>query len=73
MAATQAEPFDETTGSLARKAKCLPETVRYYADLGLVPCIRLPNGMRMFQSSARGRVLEVLAARLKNRGGRRGT
>jgi DNA-binding transcriptional MerR regulator len=61
--------FTETTGSLARKAGVLPETVRAYGDMGLIECKRVANGMRMFRPSAVTQVRRILAERLANRGG----
>jgi DNA-binding transcriptional MerR regulator len=68
---TDSELFDQTTGSLARLANVLPETVRAYADLELIECLRLENGVRMFKSSAAARVKEIRAERMAHRGGRR--
>jgi len=62
--------FTETTGSLARKAGVLPETIRLYADQHLIECERLSNGIRMFRPSAALQVQKILAERLGRRGGR---
>jgi DNA-binding transcriptional MerR regulator len=62
--------FTETTGSLARKAGVLPETIRLYADRHLIECERLANGVRMFRPSAALQVQRILAERLGRRGGR---
>lgn len=63
--------YTETTGSTARKAGVLPETVRTYADLGLLDCLRVANGMRMFRADAADRVREIHAERMARRGGSR--
>ena len=63
------EEFTETTGSLARAAGVLPETVRMYGDLGLIECRRLANGMRMFKSGAAEEIKKIRAQRLARRGG----
>ena len=63
------DEFTETTGTLARKAGVLPETVRAYGDMGLIECQRAANGVRMFRPSAAKQVKEILAKRLARRGG----
>jgi hypothetical protein len=68
--ATVKDDFVETTGSLARKAGVLPETVRAYCDLGLIDCRRAANGVRMFRADAVREVRRILARRLAHRGGR---
>jgi hypothetical protein len=68
----EAEGFVETTGSIARKAEVLPETVRLYADSGLLECRRLANRVRMFKPSAVARVRELYDERMAHKGGRRG-
>jgi hypothetical protein len=40
------------------------ETVRNYADEGLVDCVRLANGTRLFRADAAQRVLEIYAQRM---------
>jgi DNA-binding transcriptional MerR regulator len=63
--------FTETTGSLARLAGVLPETVRAYGDLGLIECQRTANGVRMFRANAAEQVKKIVKERLARRGGRR--
>ena len=63
--------YTETTGSIAREAKCLPETVRAYADCGLVEHRRLTDGTRVFRADAADEVRRIMASRLANRGGAR--
>jgi DNA-binding transcriptional MerR regulator len=63
MTSAISEGFCETTGSVARAAGVLPETVRAYCDAELVEFIRLANGVRMFKPSAIDRVRAVHAAR----------
>jgi DNA-binding transcriptional MerR regulator len=63
--------FTETTGSLARKAGVLPETIRAYGDLGLIECQRAANGVRMFRANAAKQVKKIVKERLARRGGRR--
>jgi len=67
-----AAEYVETTGSLARKAEVLPETIRAYADAHLVDHIRLANGQRLFRSDALIRVRALLEERRARRGGRHG-
>jgi DNA-binding transcriptional MerR regulator len=66
------DEYTETTGSLARKAGVLPETVRAYGDMALIDCRRLPNGVRMFRPTAVDQVRKILADRLARRGGNKG-
>jgi DNA-binding transcriptional MerR regulator len=54
-----AENFSETTSSVARQAGVLAETVRLYGKLGLLECLRLPNGIRLFKPSAADRVRKI--------------
>ena len=61
------DDYTETTGSLARKAGVLPETVRAYADKGLIECTRLENGVRMFRGSAAEQVRAIIAGRAPRR------
>lgn len=60
--------FELTTSGLAREAKVIAETVREYADLGLIECRRLENGTRLFQRSAITKVRVIREQRLANRG-----
>jgi DNA-binding transcriptional MerR regulator len=55
--------YGETTGSIARGAGCLPETVRRFADTGLIDFRRLADGTRVFRADAAGRVREIMAER----------
>lgn len=65
------EGFTETTNTVARMVNppCDAGTVRQYADLGLLECQRLANGVRLFKPSAAARVREIRAERLARRGG----
>jgi hypothetical protein len=67
----QMEQFTETTNTVARAVDppCDPGTVRDYADLGLLECLRLANGVRLFKPSAAAKVREIRAQRLARRGG----
>jgi DNA-binding transcriptional MerR regulator len=60
---TGSDGFTETTGTIARKADCDAGTVRRYEGEGLIECIRLPGGQRLFHASAVERVRELLAER----------
>jgi DNA-binding transcriptional MerR regulator len=62
------EPFDQSTGDVAREAAVIPETVRSYASLGLLEFCRLANGTRLFQRSAAAEVRKIREQRLANRG-----
>jgi DNA-binding transcriptional MerR regulator len=55
--------YGETTGSVARDAGCLPETVRRFADCGLVDFRRLRDGTRVFRADTAARVREIMAGR----------
>lgn len=59
--------YSGTTGTVSRDAGCLPETVRKYADEGLIESKRLQNGSRVFRSDAAKQVRQILAQR-KGRG-----
>lgn len=63
------ELFVETSGSIARAAGVLPETVRHYADAGLVEHVRLPNGQRLFKASSAESVKQICAERMARRRG----
>ena len=65
-----AEPFDHTASEIAREVPVIPETVRGYADRGLLECRRLGNGTRLFQRSAIEKARELRNQRLGNRGRR---
>jgi DNA-binding transcriptional MerR regulator len=65
------EPFDVTTGEMARLASVLPDTVRHYSDMELIESRRLSNGSRVFRRSAVAVVQALKAQRLANRGGKR--
>ena len=67
------ELFTETSGSLAQKCNCLPETVRHYANEAKIESLRLPNGVRLFKPSAAVRVRELHAEGLARRGRHRRT
>jgi DNA-binding transcriptional MerR regulator len=70
MAGKRMNEFSETTGSLARKAEVEPDTIRHYANEGLIECIRLANGQRLFRPSAVKEVRTILRERLARRGRR---
>jgi len=55
--------YRETTGSVARAAGCLPETVRKFADSGLLDSRRLADGTRVFRADAAARVRAIMAER----------
>lgn len=63
-----AETFTETSGSIARQAAADVGTVRLYADEGLIECMRLGNGQRLFKPSAVAQVREILRERIARRG-----
>jgi DNA-binding transcriptional MerR regulator len=62
------ELHTETTTTIARSACVLAETVRDYENLGLLECVRLPSGVRLFKPSAAQRVREIFAERMARRG-----
>ena len=64
------EGFDMTVTDISRGASVGGDTVRLYADKGLIPCRRLANGTRLFQASAVSEVKRILKIRLANRGRR---
>jgi DNA-binding transcriptional MerR regulator len=62
--------FIETTTSLARTAGLAPETVRRYADMGLIEFRIASDGTRLFRAAIADRVREIYANRIANRGRR---
>jgi hypothetical protein len=66
------ESFSLTTNTLATMVNppCDAGTVRDYADAGLIECMRLANGVRLFKASAAADVARIRAERLSRRGGR---
>ena len=65
------EDFMLTVNEVARAVPCDPDTVRNYANLGLIACRRLDNGVRLFQPSAAPAVTKLRAEALLRRGGRK--
>lgn len=67
------EQFTETTSAVAGAVNppCNEGTVRVYADAGLIECIRLANGVRLFTRSAAAEVARIRSEHLARRGGRR--
>lgn len=59
--------FTETTNAVAREVPCDAGTVRAYADMGLVPHMRLANGIRLFRPSAAALVREIREKRVDHR------
>jgi DNA-binding transcriptional MerR regulator len=57
-----------TVGGLARAASVSEETVRTYADQGLIPHTRDSSGRRIFRASAVDAVRACYARRLLMRG-----
>jgi DNA-binding transcriptional MerR regulator len=64
------EPFDTTSGELARVAGINQDTVRLYANLNLIESRRLSNGTRVFQRSAAALARRLREERLTYRGRR---
>jgi DNA-binding transcriptional MerR regulator len=64
------EEFDRSTSDIAREAGCQADTVRLYADLGLIECKRLANGTRLLRKSAGAEVKAIREKRMANRGQR---
>lgn len=62
--------FTQTTTGLARAAAVSPETVRRYADMGLIEFRVASNGTRLFMPSQADQVRQLCAERLSNRGRR---
>lgn len=56
--------FTETTGTLARKARRSPDTIRRLANEGLLEFRRLPGGTRLFRTDAVERVKALVAERM---------
>jgi hypothetical protein len=67
------EQFTESTNAVARAVDppCDPGLVRVYADMGLIECLRLANGVRLFKPSTAAQVARIRTERLARRGGRR--
>ncbi len=55
--------YGETTGSVAREAECNQDTVRRYANAGLIDAKRLPDGTRVFRADAAETLRNLLAKR----------
>jgi DNA-binding transcriptional MerR regulator len=54
----------DLTGSLARKVGVEPDTIRRYADEGLLECTRLANGQRLFPPGSEAKARKILSERL---------
>ena len=64
------EQFTESTNAIARAVEppCDPGLVRDYADAGLIECLRLANGMRLFKPSVALEVARIRKERIARRG-----
>jgi DNA-binding transcriptional MerR regulator len=62
------EVFSETTTAVAQAADVLPQTVRLYADLGLLEYVRLRNGTRLLKPSAAAAVRTIYKQRKRGQG-----
>ena len=62
--------FTETTTGLARTALVTADTVRLYADMGLLEFRVASNGTRLFPVTAAEAVRRIYATRIANRGRR---
>jgi hypothetical protein len=62
------DPFELTTGELARAAGVNPDTVRRYANLNLIESRRLSSGIRIFRRSSADVIRQVCQQRLAVRG-----
>lgn len=58
------------TGAVARAAGLAEKRIRAYADAGLLPCTRTPEGVRIFPASAPKLAREIHARRMQRRGRR---
>jgi hypothetical protein len=70
---SNSETYSETTSAIAHAADVLPDTVRLYADMGLLEHVRLKSGIRLLKPSAAERVREIYSQRMGNRGRRSAT
>jgi hypothetical protein len=62
-----------TVRGVAAGADCAEETVRLYADLGLIDCVRIAGGVRLFRLSASSEVRAIKVRRMEaQRAGTRG-
>lgn len=59
--------YTDTTSELARDARVTGQTVRLYADLNLLDCVRASNGNRLFRRGQAERVREIYAQRVGHR------
>lgn len=59
--------FNQTISKVARDADVAANTVRAYANLGLVPCIRTSDGSRLFAEDAAGIVRKIYTQRQSHR------
>lgn len=60
--------FSQTVSKVARDAEVASATVRMYENLGLIPCVRTTNGVRLFAEDAAELVRRIYTERLKSRG-----
>lgn len=59
----QTDEFSVTTSGMARIGECSEQTVRQYADRGLIPHRRLSNGARTFREADGLRLRQIVASR----------
>ena len=65
------DTFSLTATEVARSAGLIAETVRKYADGGLLAYIRMHNGTRLFKPDAVEQARAICKERLANRGYRK--
>jgi DNA-binding transcriptional MerR regulator len=56
------------TGAVARAAGIAEKRIRAYADAGLLPHTRTPDGVRIFPAEAPRLAREIYASRMLRRG-----
>lgn len=63
--------FQHTVTEVARGAELTAETIRLYADTGLIESTRLANGTRLFRADAVEKARALAVSRMANRGRRK--
>jgi DNA-binding transcriptional MerR regulator len=60
--------YSKTMGEIRDATGLAGNTLRLYCDLGLIPCHRLANGMRLFAPDAVEKAKQVFAQRMARKG-----
>jgi DNA-binding transcriptional MerR regulator len=60
--------YTKTIAEIGEASGLAGNTLRLYCDLGLIPCHRLANGMRLFAPDAAEKAKQVFAQRMARKG-----